>query len=89
MLDTYLRSKYVVAMSSANNQLPHLLTVAETARLLGVSDYTVRRWAHDGELPYIQLPGGQRRIRRVDVDAILTPRINVDGESRVFRTAVS
>ena len=66
-----------------------LVTVAEASRLLGVHRQTVGNWLNHGVLPFVRLPSGQRRIRRVDVDEILTPRINVDGESRVFRTAVS
>ena len=51
---------------------PHpLLTTGEVARMLFVTDETIRRWILDGRLPAINLPSGQKRIRRDDVEAIL------------------
>lgn len=70
-------------------QHSELLTATEVAQIFGVTPQAVSAWMRNGHLPYVQLPGGGRRVRRVDVDEILTPRINVDGESQVFRTAVS
>lgn len=52
-------------------QLSPLLTTAEAARKLTVSDETIRRWIADGKLPAITLPSGQYRIRKADVEAIL------------------
>lgn len=52
---------------------PDLLTAPQVAALLGVSDESVRRWADTGKLRYIALPSGQRRFRRSDIEAILTP----------------
>lgn len=42
------------------------LNVQRTARLLGVSPHTVRRWTASGVLPCTRTPGGHRRIRRED-----------------------
>lgn len=41
---------------------PHLLTVKEAARLLNVSERTVRRWIEAESIPYVELPGGGYRI---------------------------
>lgn len=41
---------------------PQLLTVAQAASLLNVSDRTVRRWIAAGKIPYLELPGGGYRI---------------------------
>jgi excisionase family DNA binding protein len=41
---------------------PKLLTVAQAASLLAVSEKTVRRWIDDERIPYLRLPGGGYRI---------------------------
>lgn len=51
-------------------QLPALLTVAEVADRLRITDETVHRWARDGKLPYVPLPSGIKRFRREDIEAI-------------------
>lgn len=48
-----------------------LLTVDEVAALVRLDGETVRRWARDGLVPSVKLPGGQWRFRQSDVDAIL------------------
>lgn len=51
-----------------------LLTTPEVAALARVSRETVARWAKDGILrTAMLLPGGQRRFRRSDVEALLDP----------------
>jgi excisionase family DNA binding protein len=52
-----------------------LLTVAEVAARLRVSDETVHRWAREGSLPYVPLPSGTKRFRREDIEAIETRRV--------------
>jgi excisionase family DNA binding protein len=42
--------------------LPKLLTVAQAASLLAVSEKTVRRWIDNERIPYLRLPGGGYRI---------------------------
>lgn len=48
------------------------LAIGETAARLGVSVATIRRWDERGALPSVRTPGGQRRFRRADVEALLT-----------------
>jgi excisionase family DNA binding protein len=43
------------------------LTVVDVAERYGVSPRTVQRWIRAGALTAIELPGGQKRIRQVDV----------------------
>jgi excisionase family DNA binding protein len=51
------------------------LTPEQAAAMLGVHPKTLDRWVRDGILPVIQpAPRGQRRFRRADVEALLTPR---------------
>ena len=50
-----------------------LLSVGDAAVLLQVSTQTVRRWEQSGHLLAVRTPGNQRRFRRADVDALLTP----------------
>jgi excisionase family DNA binding protein len=50
-----------------------LLTVSEVAQELRVHTATVGRWAREGRVPAIKLPGGTFRFRREDVDALITP----------------
>jgi len=52
---------------------PKLLTTDEVAEECGVLPDTVRTWAREGRIPTITLPGGHKRFRREDVDALLTP----------------
>jgi excisionase family DNA binding protein len=48
-----------------------ILTTAQAARLLGVSTRTAQLWVEQGALPHWKTPGGHRRIRRADVQALL------------------
>jgi excisionase family DNA binding protein len=48
-----------------------LLTPGEVAELFRVGPSTVARWADTGYLASIRTPGGHRRFRRADVDALL------------------
>lgn len=41
---------------------PQLLTVAQAASLLNVSEKTIRRWVADDKVPYVKLPAGSLRI---------------------------
>ena len=49
----------------------HLLTPAQVAALVFVDPKTVSRWAQMGKLPAIRTPGGHRRFRRSDVEALM------------------
>lgn len=50
------------------------LTVGQAAELMGVSRQSVQRACVAGKLSYAVTPGGFRRIRRVDVENLLTLR---------------
>lgn len=57
-------------------QLPQYSTpkqVAEYLTSLGLSvtEDAVRRWCREGKVAALTMPGGQYRIRREDVEAIL------------------
>ncbi len=41
----------------------HLLTIGETADLLGVGISTLRHWDETGQLIAVRTPGGHRRYR--------------------------
>ena len=49
---------------------PELLTRAEAARYLNLSQDTVKRWARDGDLPERRY-GNVIRYRRADLDALM------------------
>lgn len=51
---------------------PQLLTVAEAATLLSVSDRTIRRWIEAEKVPYLKLPGGGYRIPQAQLLASLS-----------------
>jgi len=59
---------------------PCLLTIAETARRLKVSDATVRRMIADGRLPALQL-GGPGTSIRVDSSALESWLYDDEGET--------
>ena len=54
-----------------------LLTPAEAARMLGVSRETVRRYVDLGLVAGHKTPGGQRRIQRTSVEAVIAARVPV------------
>lgn len=47
------------------------MTAADVAREASVSAETVRRWARDGLVAYIELPSGHMRFDPADVRALL------------------
>ncbi len=51
---------------------PHdLMTPGEVAETFRVDVKTVQRWAIAGRIGSIKTPGGQRRFRRSEVEALL------------------
>lgn len=49
-----------------------LLTVAEAAGMLRVSEATIRNWIGARQIPYIQLPpSGQRKQYRIPLEGLL------------------
>jgi len=51
--------------------MDELLTPRQVADLFAVTPDTVARWAESGRLTATRTPGGHRRYRRSDVDALL------------------
>lgn len=60
---------------------PQLLTVAQAASLLSVSERTIRRWVADEKVPYARLPGGQIRIPQGALIASLQGNYDLAAES--------
>lgn len=50
-----------------------LLTTSEAAEALGVHPATIARWASQGQLEVVILPGGHRRIPAEEVARIREP----------------
>jgi excisionase family DNA binding protein len=48
-----------------------LLTTSEVAALLRLDESTIRRWASNGKLTPVVLPGGLLRFRREDIESLL------------------
>lgn len=61
---------------------PQLLTVAQAASLLNVSDRTIRRWIEDEKIPYLELPSGGYRIPQGALLASLRGNYDLAGELR-------
>lgn len=50
-----------------------LLSTGEAAKILDVSDETLRRWTKEGLVRHVRMPSGRMRYRRSDVLAVLEP----------------
>lgn len=48
-----------------------LLKPAQVAEMFGVDPKTISRWAQLGLLPYFVTPGGHRRFRKADIQALI------------------
>lgn len=59
---------------------PQLLTVAQAATLLHVSEKTIRRWASADKVPYVKLPSGGLRIPQGALFASLQGTHDLAGE---------
>lgn len=46
------------------------IPIGEVSRLLGVSISTVRNWERVGKIASFRTPGGQRRFRVEDIEAL-------------------
>lgn len=53
---------------------PYDLPSGEVARLLGVAQSTLARWAEAGAIGGMRTPGGHWRFRRLDVDEFISSR---------------
>jgi excisionase family DNA binding protein len=61
---------------------PQLLTVAQAASLLNVSDRTIRRWIEAEKIPYLELPSGGYRIPQGALLASLRGNYDLAAELR-------
>ncbi len=59
---------------------PQLLTVAQAAALLNVSDRTIRRWIDAEKILFLKLPGGGYRIPQASLLASLRGNYDLAGE---------
>mgnify|MGYP003619675459 CR=1 FL=1 len=65
-------------MSTAPTITPEFLSVADAAKLLAVSDRTLRRHIEHGRIPVYKVAGTAVRLRVSDVRALAQP-IDPDG----------
>lgn len=68
------------SMSGPSNSKIHgaLLSVADVAQALAVSERTVRRMIVSGEVPIVRL-GRSVRIRQIDLDALIGRQLHTGG----------
>ncbi|MEV4096113.1 BldC family transcriptional regulator [Streptosporangium saharense] len=64
-----------------------LLTPGEVAHIFGVDPKTVNRWSLTGKIPSLKTPGGQRRYRQSDIDALLGQPVRTSEAIAVGRSA--
>jgi excisionase family DNA binding protein len=53
-----------------------LLSVAEAALILGVTEDTIRKWARAGKITSVRLSRVDVRFRRADLDEFIGSRLN-------------
>ncbi len=63
---------------------PQLLTVAQAASLLNVSERTVRRWIEKDRIPYVELPASGFRIPQGALLASLRGNYDLGAELRTL-----
>jgi excisionase family DNA binding protein len=56
-----------LAFDGATESQGGSLALGPAARLLGVNESTLRRWADEGSVPYFRTPGGHRRFSEADL----------------------
>lgn len=61
----------------SNSSVGELLPIGPTARILGVSVDTIRRWESEGKIKGRRTAGGQRRFPQSEIDRLLG--VEVDG----------
>lgn len=67
LLPTASPSSTVVAMATHE-----LLSTSDVADAFKVSVVTASRWLRNGKIPSVRTPGGYYRVRREDVDQLLS-----------------
>ena len=57
-----------------STEVKEWLTINESAEYLRVTRQTIYNYINEGVLPYFELKGGRgKRIKRADLDQLLTP----------------
>lgn len=59
-------------------QLPELMTVAEVADVLRLSDETIHRWCRLGRLDYVDV-AGVKRFHRAYIESIIRDKASQTG----------
>jgi excisionase family DNA binding protein len=65
--------RLVFGAMSITSDVEGLIRPGAAAQIAGVTTRTLARWADEGRLPVVRLPGGDRRYRRADVEAMMAP----------------
>jgi len=69
-----------------NNFLPETeqwVTLSEAASLLGIHGTTLRRWADNGQVPFMLTPGGHRRFAMSDLNQFAASRRQAQSPSSI------
>lgn len=59
----------MVDVSNSETSKENWLSLGQAAGQLGIHPTTLRRWADQGEIPFLLTPGGHRRFAATDLDA--------------------
>ena len=69
-----------------NNFLPDTdewVSLSKAASLLGIHSTTLRRWADDGQIPFMLTPGGHRRFSLADINQFAANRRQVQSPGTI------
>ncbi|MFQ5400371.1 MAG: helix-turn-helix domain-containing protein [Anaerolineae bacterium] len=69
-------------MSNPHPETDNWLTLSQAAKRLNVHPTTLRRWANNGEIPFLLTPGGHRRFALEDI-------LRFEEERRRLRSVVA
>jgi excisionase family DNA binding protein len=69
--------------AGACEEMDHVISLPEAARLLGIGATTLKRWCATGQVPHVRTPGGHRRFSRGSIQtfAASLERRAVGGEN--------
>jgi excisionase family DNA binding protein len=70
--------------SRLRSSSPTYYSTTDIAKLLGVNDSTIKRWADSGEIPCVKTLGGHRRFTHDHVRE-LTARMNINVAEAIRR----
>jgi excisionase family DNA binding protein len=63
-----------ISKQDADERKAQRVAIGLAALYLGVTPQTLRRWERDGLITAFRTPGGERRFRVSDLDALLSRR---------------